>query len=184
MKNCSAPMKSVLKTSLIICILALASCGKKWKEPTQVTFRAQLANSGSGPVHFTSGSIVLDKVTFTGEREQGENHVNIEKPFEPVQLPLENNSSGYGVSLDVPQGTYNDIDITIETNSQLNGSCILLTGYYINSNNDSICVQFNFKASDQYKIKAKPSGGKSEIVLVSGDPTSCVIMADPGYWFG
>src|ERR1051326_6849477 len=164
MKNASAPMKSVLKISFIICVLAVASCGKKWKEPTRVTFRAQLVNSGSGPVRFTSGSIVLDKVTFAGEREQGEHHVNIEKPFEPIQLPLENNSAGYGVSLDAPQGTYTDIDITIETNNALNGTTILLTGYYINSNNDSICVQFNFKASDQYKIKARPANGKSEII--------------------
>ncbi|MEW6468339.1 MAG: hypothetical protein AB1458_05405 [Bacteroidota bacterium] len=177
----SRPVYFLLALSFLI-----ASCEKKWKKPTDVSFGFQLnSNSGSGLIKFTSGYILLDRIDFDGERKQGSNNVDFSKDYDPnVQIDLSTINLSSGIAFDIPQGTYTRIDLNVRTEEQQNSMPnLVIYGTYINTINDTLAVQFEFNSGESFEITAQSSSGGNEIVLIEDQPSTTKIVFNPKYWF-
>lgn len=178
-------MKHLTFLTLSVALLSVFSCGKKWKKPTDVSFKFQLnSNSNSGLVKFTGGFLILNKISFSGDRKQGQNHIELDQTFSSnLQVNLSQNTTGSGIKFDIPQGTYEKIEIKMETDCDQTGASLLIYGYYVNATNDTIALQFEFPADDAIKIQAKNSSGGNQIVLIEDQPSNPTVIMNPNYWF-
>ncbi len=162
------------------------SCQKKWKKPTNVSFDFKLnPNTSNGPINFTSGNLSLSKISFKGERKQGTHEVALDQQYNGVMpIALAQNSIASGIQFDIPQGTYSQMEIKLETNTDQSGNSLLVNGAYIDSLNVSYNVRFKFSAPDVLTMVAiNSSGGGSGIVLVEDQPATATIIMNPNYWF-
>lgn len=178
-------IKHLTFLALSLAFFSLFSCGKKWKKPTDVSFKFQLnSNSNSGLVKFTSGFLTLNKISFNGDRKQGQNQIELDQTFSNnLQVNLSQNAIGSGIKFDIPQGTYDKMEIKMETDGDQTGTSLLIYGYYVNSINDTIALQFEFPADDAIKIQAKNSSGGNQIVLIEDQPSNPTVIMNPNYWF-
>ncbi|MBI4945499.1 MAG: hypothetical protein HY840_03755 [Bacteroidetes bacterium] len=127
---------------------------------------------------------MLDKVSFKGERKQGTKEVNLEQQFSstmPIYLSL--NATSPGIKFDIPQGTYSQIEIKLETSTDPSGTALQVNGTYLDSSNNDVAVQFTFSAADVTDIIAKNSSGGNQIVLIADQPATVTIIINPVYWF-
>lgn len=178
-------MKKLTFILLSIAIFCFFSCGKKWKKPTETSFKFQLnSNSNSGLVKFTSGFLTLNKISFNGDRKQGQNHIELDQSFSSnLQVNLSQSITSSGIKFDIPQGTYSKMEIKMETDGDQTGASLLILGYYVNTINDTIALRFEFPADDAIQIQAKNSSGGNEIVLVEDCPVFPNVILNPNYWF-
>ncbi len=178
-------MKHLTLLVLTIALFSIFSCGKKWKKPTETSFKFQLnSNSNSGLVKFTSGFLTLNKISFSGDRKQGQNQIDLDQTFSNnLQVNLAQSAINSGIRFDIPQGTYNKMEIKMETDGDQTGASLLILGYYINTINDTIALQFEFPADDAIQIQAKNSSGGDQIVLVENRPVYPTVILNPNYWF-
>jgi len=182
-------MERVSKYVLVVLfsfgILLSTSCQKKWKKPTGVVFNLQLgSNSASGPVNFTSGYMVLNKVSFTGERKQGVQHIALDQSYSGTNpVNFSGNATGIGINFDIPQGTYSQIDVNLETGTDTHGNSIQINGTFVDSLNHTYAVQFIFSAANSTTIRATNTSGGNEINLVADRPETATIIMNPSYWF-
>lgn len=180
-------MKIIIKFLLVfvlsITLLWLNSCGKKWKKPTAVTFKFQLnSNSSSAWIKFTSATITLNKIYFSGNRKQGQNQVDLQQSYTNSITIFPSSSSG-NIQFDIPQGTYNQIDVKLEMDEDPTGASLLVNGYYINYSSDTIAIQYTLPLDKVLNMRAKNSSGGNEIVLIEDKPSTANIIMNPTYWF-
>lgn len=178
-------MKQLIVLILSIGIFSFSSCGKKWKKPTEVSFKFQLnSNSNSGLVKFTSGFLTLNKISFMGDRKQGQNHIDLNQSFNNnLQVNFSQTASSSGIIFDIPQGTYDKIEVQMGTDGDQTGTSLLIFGYYVNALNDTIALQFEFPADDAINIQAQNASGGNQIVLIEDQPSNPSVIMNPNYWF-
>ena len=166
-------------------LFIFTSCGKKWKKPTDVSFKFQLNNNSSaGLVKFTGGYYTLNRLKFTGDRKQGTHHIELDQTFSGnKQALLFQNPTSAGIKFNVPQGTYKNIELEVDIDGNQTGTSLEITGYYINSDDDTCSVIFDFSADDVLNIPASSSNGGTEIILVEDRPSSGTFIINPNYWF-
>ena len=174
----------ILFLSLGITIM-ISSCGKEWKKPTTVSFNFQLnANSSEGYVKFNECSVILTKLSFVGERNQGDKNVDFDQSFDKQQFTFNQSTNNPICSMDIPQGTYTKINIGFNSDIDLNGVSIQVKGTYIDSLGNSFPVVFRISAPETFLIRAVNTSAGTEINLVEGTPANVVIVLNPTYWFG
>ncbi len=173
----------------ILFFCGLVSCGKKWKETTEVNFIFEINDESNGYIQFDEGYIILQDLGFSGDREQGKKDVDFEQNYynqgEVAKVSLAGTSNNsYPVEFDIPQGTYTSINIQIETFIQQGDEyAILLTGTFINDTNN-IPLRFEFNQEISFTIRAETQNGNGDIVFVEDKPAEATVILDPIYWFG
>ena len=169
---------------LATAVFGLSSCKKKWKQPTEVSFKFQLnGNSNAGPVKFTNAYLLLNKVSVSADRKQSPPHVDLQQQLNNLALNFSTTPSSTVFKFDVPQGTYSNFNLKYETSTNQSGYSMLINGTYIDSTGNTLALQFVFSAADVMNLNAKNNSGGNEIVLVEGHPTTATINLNPNYWF-
>jgi hypothetical protein len=162
-----------------------SSCQKKWKKPADVSFNFRIKGSSTGDIiQFKNGYIVVSEIYFKGTRNQGNKTVSLEEDISGnKQMDFFENAPGSGIAFDIPQGTYTQIEIKLETTTDPKGNSLLVKGVYADSLNKPVPVQFSFSAADITSITAtNPSGGNT-ILLVEDRPATAEILMNPAFWF-
>lgn len=162
----------------------LNSCGKKWKQTTNVDFQFHITQSGSTELlHFTSGSMTIREIDFSGDRKKG-GGVNFSNSITSGSvLDFSNGTSSPSIHYDIPQGTYNKIDITIKAFDEDPLPSIVLNGYYVNEDSDTTAIIYEFHSGENFYVPGKTTSGSNQIVLVEDRPATCQVTFDPNYWF-
>lgn len=165
-------------------ILFLYSCGKKWKEPTDVTFNFKLnANSNNGLIKFTSCNLNLSELSFDGERKQGDKTIDFEKKYSGLQINFSQTLSNTGIIFQIPQGAYTRINVGFSLDTILTEIAMQLNGLYFDLAGDTVPVQFKLSLMDAFEVQAINSDGGNEINLVAGRPAKATIVLNPSNWF-
>lgn len=168
---------------ILFSLFIIESCGKKWKETTDCSFKFDIAKEyGSNNMQFNAGYMILRKIKFTGDRKQGDD-VDFSNDIY-TQTDFSTGNISAAVKYDIPQGTYTSIDLEIEVHDEGSVPSIQLNGNYINSVTDTISVLFQFFSGETFKIQGKTQSGSSQIVLIEGTSSTAQITYDPVYWFG
>jgi len=160
------------------------SCGKKWKQTTNVNFQFFISQSvSSEKLYFTSGKMIIREIDFSGDRKKG-GGVNFSNNLTNGAVVNFNNGNALPpINYDIPQGTYNKIDLTIKLFDEDPAPSISLKGNYVNEDSDTIPLIYEFHSGVNFNVTGKTSSGRSEIVLIEGKPATCQITFDPNYWF-
>lgn len=177
--------RSAMCLAAVILVIAMPSCGKKWKKPTSVSYQFRLKdNSSSGLIKFTSASLRVSELKFDGERKQGQKHVEMKQSFDPpLQVPLSLTPTTTDILFYIPQGTYHTINLDMKINGEMGtGPSLVVNGYFIKNGYQSIPVKFEYYSEQSFSLPASnPSG--DNIVLVEDQPASATILMNPYYWF-
>lgn len=168
-------------------IFSAFSCGKKWKEPTQVTmvFEIKSVNTGNqgspGALNIYNGSVNFSSIELSGERKQGDD----------IFLSQNSNSSidvntgavSPSIHFDIPQGTYDYMRFKITCDKQSGDNSILLMGTYTKLNNQVVPVRFELASTEYIEILPKENNNSDEVVLVKDVARNLVITVDVENWF-
>lgn len=163
----------------------LISCKKdKWEEPTNVYFVLGINKSSglNGKLKFSEGYIKLNNFTFDGTREQSNNVFFSNSFTNGLQINFDE-SKVNELSYEVPQGTYNRINISFSTYGINDSIHLVLRGQYENNSGHIQPVYFAYKAQISFSLYAKLNSGSSEIILKKDEPKTATIIFDPIYWF-
>ncbi|PCJ84230.1 MAG: hypothetical protein COA57_09505 [Flavobacteriales bacterium] len=169
---------------LLLCSTSCNENRKKWKQPTDVSFRMDVNRSpaSNGNLVFNGGIIVLERFEFDGKREQGED-VYFRNDYDELNISFDSNTSIAELDFDIPQGTYTKIEIEIETDSESDIS-ILVEGDYTTTTGTTYPLRLELESVEIYTVVATDAGGSTEIILDTDVPATSVIMLDPAHWFG
>lgn len=169
----------------LIVITGTVSCGKKWKKPASVSYEFRLHdNSSTGLVNFTGAQVRIANIKFSGDRKQGQKHVEMDQSFDPaLQLPLSLTSTSTAIEFDIPQGTYHKIEMQLNLDGALGaGASVILQGYYIKDSR-SVPVRFEYYSPRIIKAAARNLSGDPDIVLIEDQPAVATVLLNPSLWF-
>lgn len=182
--------KPYIKYILALVVIFFVSCkeskNKKWKIPTDVSFKMDINRSVAlgGALSWTNGNIVVGDFTFEGERIQGDDVYFTKTYSSGLKILFDPNTTVSEWDFDIPQGSYTKIKISYKTFGNSGDEHIVLNGTYKNTINNIIYpVRFEFEVEESYEIVAKSSSGSTEIVLNKDVAAFALIKADPVYWF-
>lgn len=168
---------------LVLTAFALFSCEKdELTKPAQVSFRFKLdrvAPAGSDIV-FTEGSMDIQSITFTGDRDTGED-VTFMSDFETVVMA--NLSTGLAdppVTFDIPQGTYKSIRLLIDPDDVIPD--IVVNGQYTPLIGVPVPVQLHMELGGALNLVATSPEGNTEITLRRENPVTVEIYLNPSSW--
>lgn len=165
-------------------ILFFNSCGKKWKQTTTVDFQFYISPSEPTDfLQFTSGEMKIREIDFSGDRKKG-GGVNFTNSISNgAVLNLNNGIATPLISYDIPQGTYNKINLTIKAFDEDPSPSISLYGFYMEDSSETIPIIFEFHSGQNFNVSGKTNAGQNQIVLIEDKPATCKITFDPNYWF-
>lgn len=167
---------------LVFSTMAL-SCKSKWKKSTSAQILIEMDKvSNSSYMEFTGGQMLINEVSFSGERKQGED-VSFEYPLDYTKVDFTYGNINPPIIFDIPQGTYSSIEIEMETREGVGEPSILLLGTYKSSSGEIIPLRFEFNSSETFEMEAEAEDGGEEIVLIEDIPTKAKIIISPGYLF-
>lgn len=160
----------------------LLSCGK-WKKTTTVDFQFEINKiSNISFLNFQGGHIHLQEISFEGGRKQGKD-VAFHHSAEGIKADFTSGGTYPPIVLDIPQGTYNSIEVEVDNKEGVTGEpSILINGTYINGMG-STPFRFEFNSSETFEVEAEADNGGKEIVLIEDMPAIAKVVFDPNYWF-
>lgn len=176
----------LLMVALFVILCASCKKDKKWKIPTDVTFKMDINRSAglSGNLVWTSGNIMIANFIFDGKRDQGGDVYFTRDYPSGLNVFFDPNNPVPAWDFDIPQGTYTQINVSYKTYGSPGGKHIVVEGSYTNTTNSNIYpVKFEFEAEEFYNVVAKTSSGSTQIVLSKDVSSTATIKADPVYWF-
>lgn len=170
---------------LFVVALGLISCEKdELTKPVRVNFEFKLDRvpPTQGNVVFTAGSFDLQSITFTGDRDTGED-VTFMSDFETVVLAdLATGFSDPAVSFDIPQGTYKSIQLLIDPDDV--APDIVINGRYTPAGlGVPLPVEMHIEIGGALNLVAKTPEGNTEIVLRKDTPATVEVFLNPSAWF-
>lgn len=165
--------------------LSIYSCEDKWKQPASVSFLFQFNNpTTTSLIKLDWGSVQLKKLVISGNRNQGTKDITLEKNFDSyLQVNLSQSIANSVMQLDIPQGTYTKLNLSVEIVQTQNTPALVIKGKYIDSKGDTIPVRFEFSSGQTFNFIAKTKQGSNEIVLIEGTPATATVFLSPDYWF-
>lgn len=156
----------------------------KWKEPTDVNFYVDANKTATlnGQLTFNGGFINIEYFDFDADRVKGDD-VFFTKDFaNGLSIPFDATQMVAELDFVIPQGEYKRIDIGFRTFDDNNTVGIMVEGVYSYSGGGSIPFRFEFKNSEQFKIRAENDSGGN--ILLDKDVLSpAKIILDPNHWF-
>lgn len=181
--------KSIQMLRVVNCLILLMSavvffsCGKKWKQTTEVAFQFKMSSVPPNPyLSFQSGTIVFNEFYFEGERKQGKGVSFHSARPEGWTVDYASGLTTPPVQFDIPQGTYTEIELEIE-NESYSGATIEIHGTYTNPLSQQIPVVFQYFEDDVFYFRAEADNGQSEIVLIEDQPAEAEVVFNVSFWF-
>lgn len=118
------PLERFFPAILFLLFLVVSSCEKEdLKEPTRVdiTFQvkegeASLAGNGGGPpvsIEANEGEMAIEKIRVIGERKEGKDVDFVREEGLEISLEDEDHEAGPKTYFDIPQGTYEDLQLLL-----------------------------------------------------------------------
>ncbi len=189
----------VIKTALCFLVLsATSSCGKKWKQTTDVEVDFGITSSYSTLFNITSCNIEVGEIDFSGTRKQGGNVSFADVKSTPSPFSLNNGNTTSGNHYDIPQGVYTYMNFHLTVVVQNSTPSISISGIitedphvdtlsvsppvYFSEPRKTIQMIFEYNSTLHFDLTTKTTSGSSEITLVEGTPATCEISLDPYYW--
>ena len=194
----SSANAKALFLALIFIGLAGVSCQKKeLKEPTEVDVGFSVKNEdpslqdqgqGKGPsIDLETkniGELSIQEVRVIGRRKEGED-VDFSRE-ESIDLPIKEVQNGPKVRFDLPQGTYENIELRLKLANDGNGA-IRYEGRRIEKpvHGPSQATPFRLIIEDEKTIECQvdPSNGKYPVELRNGDPRRIEVKLRTEKWF-
>lgn len=179
-------LRSVLTSFLALLLVStLSSCEKdELTKPVEVNFAFKLDRiaPAQADVFFTAGSIELQSITFTGDRDTGED-VTFMSDFETVvSANLATGSSDPAVKFDIPQGTYKSIRLLIDPDDI--APDIVINGQYTPAGIAlPLPVEMHLEFGGALNLTAKTAEGNTQIVLKRDAPATIEVFLNPSAWF-
>lgn len=179
-------LRSVLTSFLaFLLVSSLSSCEKdELTKPVEVNFAFKLDRiaPAQADVFFTAGSIELQSITFTGDRDTGED-VTFMSDFETVVFAdLITGFSDPAVKFDIPQGTYKSIRLLIDPDDI--APDIVINGQYTPAGIAlPVPIEMHMEFGGALNLEAKTPDGNSEIVLRKDTPATVEVFLNPSSWF-
>lgn len=130
---------------------------------------------------FYQSSLVLSKLEVEGNRRQGEEHIFLEKTTAAGTYLFTPGFESQAISIDIPQGTYSEINVKTYLQSDTEGTYQLLAAF-INSVGDTIPILFKYETAAVFELRAT-SGGENTINLVEDNIYHARISLNMAYLF-
>lgn len=179
-------MQRIIVFTLFISFTLIGCKKNELKQPTDVSFKMDINRnpSNSGHLIFNSGSILLAAFEIEGTRQEGD-PIAFSKSFpQGLSVNFSPTNTISELFFNIPQGVYNDLDISFETFDDNGDITILVEGQYTNQSSVTFPLRFEFSSSEYFSINGESSSGSSTIVLNKDTPATTLITFDPIYWFG
>lgn len=164
-------------------LLMLSSCNKKWKEPVDTSFTFETKQGVSSEnelddneIFIQSATIKLQDFVFEGVREQGDSYVTFTETTLDDLLIENGFSKELVLKKQVPQGTYNSINVSVSTTS------ISIQGI-VRRNQQNIPFTYEYTSAINNRIAARNIDGSSQIIFEKGKPQQATISIDISSWF-
>lgn len=181
------PLLRPVLTSFLALVLVgtFSSCEKdELTKPVQVNFEFKLDRviPAQGNVLFTAGSIELQSITFTGDRDTGED-VTFMSDFQTVIFAdLATGFSDPSIKFDIPQGTYKSIRLLIDPDDV--APDITINGQYTPAGIGlPLPLEMHLEFAGALNLVAKTADGNTEIVLRKDSPATVEVFLNPSAWF-
>lgn len=163
---------------------SLSSCEKdELTKPAEVYFQFKLDRESpdNESMVFEEGTMDIQYITFTGDRESGEDISFVSDFGTIVRADLATGNTDPVIKFDVPQGTYSEISLQVEPDNTLPD--LVVTGKYIPALiGPPIPVQLEIDLPAELSFIAKARDGSSNIILNRDSRATVEIFLNPSLW--
>ena len=179
---------------LIAVVAGLVSCKDELTLPAEVDFKfgmvpftnddAEAKSAGKSPsvgYAIDHGEFVVEAIEFDGRRDQGKDVYFISNLSQKIVAELDKETTNIAVKFDVPQGSYNRIDIILHLGRNSDAPLVLI-GNLNQGQAASVPIRFEFGFADEISIRAKAKSGTS-IVISRDKVTSAMVVVDTEFLF-
>lgn len=163
---------------------SLSSCEKdELTKPAEVYLQFKLDRES--PVNesmiFEAGTMDIQYITFTGDRESGED-INFVSDFGTiVRADLATGNTDPLITFDIPQGTYREISLQVDPDNTLPD--LVVTGKYIPALlGPPVPVQLEIDLPSALRLMARHPDGTPDIVITKDSRTTIEIFLNPSRW--
>src|SRR6056297_1883682 len=162
---------------LFISVLLISCDRDELIKPVEVDLQVNMESYQSDSKNFQSNRFLIDKgeirfsgIEFDGKKENSDDYY-FSKSFSPLLAgDLEDNSLNRNVSFDIPQGTYNPINLSLFLSNSDTIPALCLQGTYQSIQHVEVGVYFNFfRNEEMFMFKAENTSGNKKIVLKKGE---------------
>lgn len=169
--------KNIIFISILFFILT--GCNKKWKKTADINlgFAITSTNSSVESISIISGTLKLEKFTFSGVREKGAS-VDFEDNFtEEESVDCISSTLSQDILYKIPQGKYTSIDAIISLNSS-DSAIIEIRGQFLDSIGEY--EDFIFNLNDATEIDLS---NQDLIEIIADQNGNFLIHLDVANWF-
>lgn len=161
---------------LFISVLLISCDRDELIKPVEVDLQVNMESYQSDSKNFQSNRFLIDKgkvrfsgIEFDGKKENSDDYY-FSKSFSPLLVgDLEDNFLNRNVSFDIPQGTYNPINLSLFLCNSDTIPALCLQGTYQSNQYGEVDVYFNFFRNEEtFLFKAENTSGSKKIVLKEG----------------
>ena len=174
--------KFFLLLSLIIVSGLFSSCKKEDSNKGNLIISARMSRSGINPKQttpmlvFNTGYVVVREVVFDGEMTNGSSISITEEKITTIDLVT-------GVAnppflMDIPAGTYTDINLGIEIQDETSRPSVIAEGVYTNASGVATPKRFEFNSGEVFEANSVGT-----VTLSAATPATAKITFDPHEWF-
>jgi hypothetical protein len=175
-------LKRLLFLILLFGLQACETTDDVLKQPTGIDFNFGFTTNSalSGAVRFESGSLTLSRFSFEGERVQGDD-AYFEKDFsDGLTIGIFNGDPA--LNFEIPQGTYNRIEVEFELQSAGSQS-LELRGSFTDDDGESYPLVLKLGNYYYLEVEANRNQSGGEINLLDDQRYSAEIQLNPAHWF-
>lgn len=174
--------------ALAVLILALtgslSSCEKdELTKPAEVYFQFKLDREAPGneSLTFQQGTMDIQAISFTGDRQSGEDITFVSDFGTVVHADLGTGNTDPVIKFDIPQGTYSEISLQVDPDNILPD--LVVSGRYIPALiGPPVPVQLEITMPAELRLIAKNPDGSPHIVINRDSKTTVEIFLNPSRW--
>ncbi|SRR6056297_314381 len=163
---------------VLLAVFIMNSCDRdELAEPVPVyleinmaSYQADAKQSPGKKFTVDKGKIRFSGLEFDGKKENSDDYY-FSKSFSPLLVgDLGNNTLNRNVSFDIPQGTYNPINLSLFLSNSDTIPAFCLQGTYQSNQHGEVEVHFRFfRQEEMFLFKAENKAGNKKIVLQKGN---------------
>ena len=176
------PMKQLIY--ILIILIPLSSCNKKWKKTSESDFSLNIVKSKSSVdyINITEGSLYLDVFSLDGVRKKGKD-VSFKESFDEVRVfDVSSSSITPLLTYDIPQGEYTSLSVNLRYDVYDTIGAMIIKGTFKDSNDLDVPFVFQLEDRIDITILATSSTG-GNITIVEGQKSQPVIQLNIIDWF-
>lgn len=143
------------------------------------------ANPPFGQLDIDMGVLMVRAIEFDGKREQGRDVYFVSDFETPLQIMLGDDEEGVEVSFDIPQGSYNKIDLGIHLGdfNTTDLPSLTLAGNMVLPNSQSVYVRFEYHFDDIIVVRSRGRVASQNILLRKDKISTANVELDVPFLF-